>query len=83
MHIDKTKQRSNTPQHLENAVIARIAKFRKKKKNKMQVLALEEEFGESLEDEVCNAKRHFYFAFHFTVFCLLLPLKTFCARINK
>lgn len=38
----------------------------------MQVLALEEEFGESLEDEVCNAKRHFYFAFHFTVFCFCL-----------
>lgn len=47
----------------------------------MQVLALEEEFGESLEDEVCNVKRHFYFAFHFTVFCLFLPLKHFVQEL--
>lgn len=49
----------------------------------MQVLTLEEEFGESLEDEVCNAKRHSYFAFHFTVcfFYLFLPLKHFVQEL--
>lgn len=63
MHIDKTiqkKKRNKETIHLNTVGKCSLSEnCQIQEKTKMQVLALEEEFGESLEDEVCNVKRHF------------------------
>lgn len=91
MDIYKTvsRRKLNKETHLSTGVQCSLSKYCRLqlyfgKKNKSGARIWKKQFGKSLEDEVCNAERLFFFLF-ISQFCccFVFAFLTFCARIKK
>lgn len=79
----KTKQRTTHLNTAGKCSFSKNCQLQLQKKNSGARI-LKKRFGESLEDEVCNAKRLFFFSFSFhSFFCLFLPFKHFVQELRN